>query len=370
MSIRSLFLSLFALSLVMVFGFILLSVYVLWQQLGLLLPTEITIGYYIIPTYHFILVNAIASFVFISLVFGFLFLFLDRSIVRPIRAIAVTLDSFAEHGAVTPLPAYTRTNKETKALVDAFTKFTDSVEEVHKRDMEISRVKSDFISTAAHQLRTPLTGIRWALEALEKEPLQEDQKALVSSAVDKAHDLVAIVGTLLDISSIESGKYKYTFQPTDMDAVLSSVAKDFVLLAQKNNVTLFYEKTAAPLPLVRADRDRIKWVLNNLVENAIRYTPADGSVRLSTELTAERLYIKVRDTGIGIPEQDRNNIFERFFRAGNAISKENQGNGLGLYIARQIAVDHGGDLSFSGNDQGTGTTFTLALPITGTKAVS
>jgi signal transduction histidine kinase len=370
MSIRQILALLLFVSLIWVFGFVSLSAKELLQYLGILLPAHITIGPYVLTTYQFILGNAIISFVFIALVFIFLFLILDRIIVRPIRAVTKMLDEFATHAVVTQLPSFTSANAETQALVDAFTKFTDGVEEVHKRDMEISRVKSDFISTAAHQLRTPLTGIRWALEALEKEPLQEEQKALVTNAVDKAHDLVAIVGTLLDISSIESGKYKYKFEPTSIDDIVSGVAKDFVLLAQKNNVTLFYEKSTVPLPLIRADHDRIKWVLNNLVENAIRYTPAQGSVRLTVELTPERLYVRVRDTGIGINEQDRNNIFERFFRAGNAISKENAGNGLGLYIARQIAVDHGGDLSFRANDQGAGTTFTLALPTTPMPLVS
>jgi signal transduction histidine kinase len=175
--------------------------------------------------------------------------------------------------------------------------------------------------------------------------------------------LVAIVGTLLDISSIESGKYKYTFANTALDVLLSEVAENFEQLAQKTNVALYYAKSSTPTPLVKIDRERIKWVLNNLVENAIRYTPAEGSVQLSIETNASLVQIKVKDTGIGIKPEDRGNIFERFYRAGNAIAKENQGNGLGLYIAHNIATDHGGDLDFVANPEGTGTTFILSLPI-------
>ncbi len=102
-----------------------------------------------------------------------------------------------------------------------------------------------------------------------------------------------------------------------------------------------------------------------LVENAIRYTPASGQVRLTTETTKDRAYVRVRDTGIGIAPQDRGNIFERFYRAPNAIAKENGGNGLGLYIARTIATDHGGDLNFQSNETGPGTVFTLTLPLAG-----
>jgi NtrC-family two-component system sensor histidine kinase KinB len=224
-------------------------------------------------------------------------------------------------------------------------------------------VKSDFISTAAHQLRTPLTGIRWALEALAKEPLSESEKALVENAVSKSRDLVAIVGTLLDISSIESGKHKYVFTKVSLQELVSEVVTDFTVQATERNVMLALDQSSELLPQVRADREQVKWVLNNLVENAIRYTPEGGSVRISFATVPDRVQVLVSDTGIGITQKDRNNIFERFYRAENAIAKENAGNGLGLYIARTVATDHGGDLNFAPNPGGQGTTFTLSLPL-------
>jgi signal transduction histidine kinase len=128
-------------------------------------------------------------------------------------------------------------------------------------------------------------------------------------------------------------------------------------------VTLYYAKDEVILPQVYGDRDRLKWVLNNLVENAIRYTPAQGSVHLSADASGLRVNVRVTDSGIGIQEKDRDNIFERFYRGENARAKENQGNGLGLYIARTIATDHGGDLDFMPNPAGQGTTFVLSLPV-------
>jgi signal transduction histidine kinase len=106
-------------------------------------------------------------------------------------------------------------------------------------------------------------------------------------------------------------------------------------------------------------------VLNNLVENAIRYTPPGGSVRVTVEIVPGRALVRVKDTGIGIAPEDKGNIFERFYRAPNAIAKENGGNGLGLYIARTVATDHGGDLNFESNGTGLGTTFVLSLPLAG-----
>jgi signal transduction histidine kinase len=173
------------------------------------------------------------------------------------------------------------------------------------------------------------------------------------------------VGTLLDISSIESGKYNYKFMPTDMAALAASVAADLAPVAAGRGVTLFFEGVGEgqTLPPARADAERVKWILNNLVENGIRYTPTGGSVRIRMEMGGGRIFVKVKDTGIGIPAADRGNIFERFYRSGNAIAKENAGNGLGLYIARTIAKDHGGDLSFVPNEDGPGTTFILSLPL-------
>jgi len=292
-----------------------------------------------------------------------LFLYLWLVIARPMRALTTAVGAFAKDGTRLPLTVGDSAPSDVRTLALSLLALIEAVDKVHKRDAEVSRVKSDFISTAAHQLRTPLTGIRWALEALEKDSLTEEQRSLVKSATDKSHELVAIVGTLLDISSIESGKYKYSFESVNLDALVAEIVNDLQPLAKVREVLLQFQHAETILPQVRADRERMKWVVTNLVENAIRYTPGGGSVTLSISTGPGRLYLMVRDTGIGIAAEDRGNIFERFYRAQNAVAKENQGNGLGLYIARTIATDHGGDLNFAANKEGPGTTFTLSLPV-------
>jgi signal transduction histidine kinase len=309
--------------------------------------------------------TSVASLLLSMALLTFLFFAVGRYVATPIRRITRAMTAFAETGAAPAEMSSGWVPNEVRTLKEAFLKLAGGVAEVHKHDVEISRVKSDFISTAAHQLRTPLTGVRWALEALQMEQLTESQKALVASAVEKSHQLVAVVGTLLDISSIESGKYKYDFKEMSLDPIVDAVTRDFQALAAKTNVALFFEKSGNASAVVRIDQERIRWVLNNLIENAIRYTPAGGQVRVTTLLAPGRAYVKVRDTGIGIAPADRGNIFERFYRAPNAIAKENGGNGLGLYIARTVATDHGGDLNFESNQGGSGTTFTLSLPLAG-----
>lgn len=332
------------------------------QVLALFPPTESAAAG---AALHMLLFEQAIASIVLSVFISIIAFWLVGSLVAvPLRRLVAAMQAYAERGEKIEIPQYHFAPWEVRQLSSTFSSFLEKVEAAHKRDTEVSRVKTDFISTAAHQLRTPLTGIRWALEALEKEELTESQKALITSAKDKSHDLVAIVGTLLDISSIESGKYKYAFVPVKVDEMLRQVAKDFTTMATERNVSVFFADDAAVLPMIKGDKERLKWVLNNLVENAIQYTPAGGTVKLMTATAPGRVYIQVKDTGIGISSEDQGNIFERFYRAGNAIAKENKGNGLGLYIARTIANDHGGDLNFSANTDGPGTTFTLSLPAT------
>ncbi|MDB5265831.1 MAG: Two-component system, NarL family, sensor histidine kinase BarA [Parcubacteria group bacterium] len=362
MSIRTLLtvlaLAALVLFLVVVFG----AMYLLQGEFMQLLPSDVVPQ--VISGISASLMYQAGAFTLLSIIIAItLFLILSAAIAQPLRAIVVAMTAFAERGERVALPSSSLMPTELTSLTAALVASMDKVELSHKKDEEVSRVKSDFISTAAHQLRTPLTGIRWALEALQQEQLSQDQQALVKSAVDKSHDLVAIVGTLLDISAIESGKYKYNFIPMDLGELVNEVGNDFTPLAAQRQVSLLFQPSAEPLPQIKGDRDRIKWILNNLIENAIRYTPTGGSITVSTDIIANQVQVRVRDTGIGIPEQERGNIFERFYRAGNAITKENAGNGLGLYIARTIATDHGGDLDFKGNTEGPGTTFILSFPV-------
>lgn len=362
MSIRML-MAVLTLSFLVLFFLVLLgAMFLLRDQIAQLLPTDIVPQ--AIAGINTLLLYQLVGLGIISIVIAVIaYLLMSNAVAQPLTLIDTVMTAFAERGERLALPDSATMPEEIATLTTVLTASMDKVEQSHAKDTEISRVKSDFISTAAHQLRTPLTGIRWALEALQNEQLTQDQQALVKSAVDKSHDLVAIVGTLLDISSIESGKYKYSFALMDIGELVSEVGNDFTQLAAQRQVSLLYSPSADPLPQINADRDRIKWILNNLIENAIRYTPSGGSITVSTNLGANQVQVRVRDTGIGIPETERGNIFERFYRAGNAITKENQGNGLGLYIARTIATDHGGDLDFKANTEGPGTTFILSFPI-------
>jgi|CXWL01.1.fsa_nt_gi signal transduction histidine kinase len=285
-----------------------------------------------------------------------------RFITRPLRNTLTALQIFIDTGQRAETQAVLGTPTEIQTLDTVLSALIESIQKGHERDIEASRVKSDFISTAAHQLRTPLTGIRWALEALEKQALTAEQQTMVKDALEKSHDLVGIVGTFMDISTIESGKQQYAFEEVYIESLVAQVTSECIPLSEETHVGLVYTPNETPLPQVRVDVEKIKEVIVILIENAIHYTPAGGSVTVSLEQVPGRIQVRIRDTGIGIPGQDRNNIFERFYRGATAVSKENKGNGLNLYIARTVATDHGGDINFNPNTEGPGTTFILSLP--------
>ena len=363
MNVRTLLRILFLGFIAVTLGFIIFSLNSIWIFFDDILPRSVSVGSHTLPTHYALLIAGLVFFLLLTFLYSFLYLLINRLVVQPIKSTAAAMHEYAAHNDLVTLPEFSRTTNEIKWISTVFLEFTNSVERIHSRDMEVSRMKSDFISTAAHQLRTPMTGIRWSLEALQKSNPTADQQMLIDSAVEKSHDLVNIIGTLLDISAIESGKYKYKFEPVDMNEMLENIARDFSPQAQARQVSLIYVKSELTFAKAKADKDRIKWVLNNLIENAIRYTPANGSVQLSLSAGLGRLFVRVRDTGIGIKSEDRASIFERFYRAPNAIQKENAGNGLGLYIARTIAQDHGGDLNFETNADGPGTTFIFSLTV-------
>jgi signal transduction histidine kinase len=362
LTIRAMLALLFVGILIISGGFVLLCSWIVEKTFLQIIPPNL-VDQFSSSLQALLMYQSVAILLFAIFLASLAFWIVGSAVATPLSKILIAMNAFAEKGERMPMPDLKYVPSEISSLTTVFARFMDKVEQSHEKDTEISRVKSDFISTAAHQLRTPLTGIRWALEALQNEQLTEDQKALVKSAVDKSHDLVAIVGTLLDISSIESGKYNYQFAMMDLTVLVGEVSNDFIPLAGQRQVSLINDPLETAIPQVRADRDRIKWILNNLIENAIRYTPAGGSIHISIGVVATQIQVRVTDTGIGIPQQERGNIFERFYRAGNAIAKENAGNGLGLYIARTIANDHGGDLDFIQNTNGPGTTFILSFPV-------
>ena len=229
------------------------------------------------------------------------------------------------------------------------------------REFAMEKTKREFVSVAAHQLRTPLTGINWALESLASDVVVVAHKKVIKGALETVHHMSELVNGLLDVSRVEEGRFGAKLERQSIIPVLKKVFSVFQEAARKNNIEF---KTDVPtsLPLLDFDEYKIEMVLNNLLDNAIRYTPPEGKVTVSVMQREEDIVFSIEDTGIGISESETERMFTKFFRSPRAQSVFTDGSGLGLYIAKNIVEQHSGKLWFESKEN-EGTKFYLSLPV-------
>lgn len=231
------------------------------------------------------------------------------------------------------------------------------------REIELLKSKSDFITVAAHQLRTPLSAISWTLESLKKEQLNSSQQDLVNIGVSASSNLSKTVESLLSVSKIEEGRFGYSFKTIDLAAFLGEILSQAEPIAREYKVDVYFEGPQGGALMISADSDKLSLVLSNLLDNAIKYNVPNGQVIVRAEKLADKPYVQisVKDTGMGIPQEDLSKLFTKFFRGGNVMKKETSGSGLGLYIVKNIIRRHGGEIWVE-SELNRGTTFYFTLP--------
>ncbi len=233
------------------------------------------------------------------------------------------------------------------------------------REKMIDRMKSEFISIAAHQLRTPLSAIKWIIKMVLDEDsgeLNSEQKELLSKGYQSNERIITLVNDLLDVSRIEEGRFGYNFTNSDFQEVLDITMDSCEKLISKNHLKFIFKKQEN-LPKIYMDKERISLVLQNLIENSIKYTPEYGTIELGAEANRNNfLRVWVKDNGVGIPDTDKAKLFSKFFRASNVMRMETEGTGLGLFIAKNIVEKHGGTISIA-SEEGKGTQVTFTLPL-------
>ncbi len=251
-----------------------------------------------------------------------------------------------------------RTSTQRRLLTEANAALQARNEELR----ELDRLKDEFVALVSHELRTPLTSIVGYVRVLLRnraEPLQEQQRELLQVVDRNASRLVALVGDLLFTGKVDAGKL--TLEPTTF--ALAELARQSVEsalpVAGEREVELVFENGGDVE--VEADRPRIAQLIDNLVSNAVKFTPAGGRVTVRVEAGDDDALLTVEDSGIGIPEAELERLFERFFRASTATSREIPGSGLGLSVAKTIAELHGGSLELRSRE-GEGTTVVARLP--------
>ncbi len=247
--------------------------------------------------------------------------------------------------------------------------------EMARRELEqqkkIDRAKTEFISLAAHQLRTPLTAIRWYFEDLKSEEigkLNPKQKDYSAKGLESTIRMIRLVNDLLNVSRLETGHLVINPQPTDLIKLVENIITENTTLVKTKNCQLIFIKPKGGLPLIKVDPILINQVINNLISNSVRYLKKQkGKVEVILEKNPPNILLSIKDNGIGIPQKVQKRIFSKLFRADNAVKMATDGTGLGLYIAKMIIDACGGKIWFSSKEN-KGTTFCFTLPLAGSKS--
>ncbi len=234
---------------------------------------------------------------------------------------------------------------------------------VQDRTQEVAMLKSrsEFVTIASHQLRTPLAAVKWALQALMTETMNDSQKELVTTGFSAANNLSSIIEDLIDVSKLEGGKIELKKESIEINNFLEATLQDFKNSAQEKSVTIELREVE-PIT-ISIDKEKMKMVLGNLLDNAIRYNRPNGKVSVLLEEVKEKsaLKITIEDTGLGIPRDGLQKMFTKFYRGENVITKETEGSGLGLYITKMMVEAHGGEIGID-STLGVGTKVWVVLP--------
>ena len=217
---------------------------------------------------------------------------------------------------------------------------------------------------AAHQLRTPLSAVKWTLKMFQEGdlgPISKEQENVITKTIVSNDRMIRLVNDLLNVARIEEGKYITNQAPGDIEQVIARVVQGLREEAMRRKVKLLFIPSSEKLPQVLIDQEKIQLALENLIGNAIHYTPEQGTVTVLARNGIQGVEVTVSDTGIGIPKLQQDRVFSKFFRAGNAKKKETEGTGLGLYLAKNIIIAHKGTISFISKED-KGTTFTFTVP--------
>ena len=230
---------------------------------------------------------------------------------------------------------------------------------------EASRLKSEFISIISHQLRSPLSSLKWALEILISGrfgKIEGKPADYLQILADNAKRMGELISSLLIVSRIEQGRFPLHKAGFSLINLAEEAIAEFKPVAIASNIEIVLETAKSNLPQAFGDSSQLKLVVENFIDNAVRYTKGAGKVAVAIAFQNDKLLFSVKDGGVGIPKEDQKHIFQKFFRSGNVLKYQTQGSGLGLYIAKSIIEKSGGKIGFK-SEQDKGSTFWFTIPI-------
>lgn len=243
-------------------------------------------------------------------------------------------------------------------------KLATELEFANKELKRLDEAKSEFISIASHQLRTPLSIIKGYVSMIREGnygPISEPTLKTINKIYLSNERLIKLVADLLDLSRMESGKLQYEFADFDFSGMVDSIVDEFKNPVHDKGLELKWTKPADAL-VIWGDSMKLRQVVFNLIDNSLKYTQK-GSIEISLQKSNNTVAISVKDTGVGMTSETAHSLFQKFSRGKDSSKINTQGLGLGLFIAKKIVDDHHGELSITSEDEGKGSTFTLTLPI-------
>ena len=233
-----------------------------------------------------------------------------------------------------------------------------------ERLAQANRLKSEFVSIVSHQLRSPLSNMRWALEILmsgNMGKIEEKQLEYFSILRENSDRMRELVKDLLTVSRIETARLSFKKEMFSLEELVKELISSFEPFSKASNTEISFQ-AEKNLPMVLSDRSKIKLVIENLIDNAIRYTKGKGKIEIKLKKKDGSVYFEIKDNGAGIPKEDQKYIFQKFFRSKSALRYQTEGSGLGLYIVKSILEKAKGKIGFRSRE-GKGSTFWFTLPI-------
>ncbi|MEO0562320.1 MAG: HAMP domain-containing sensor histidine kinase [Chloroflexota bacterium] len=273
----------------------------------------------------------------------------SRTIARPLQSLAKATQAVGEGDYSTRVDA--RGPYELREVAGAFNVMSEQVQLTNE-------AQRDLLANVSHDLKTPLTSIQGFSQAIMDGTAPDSSKA-ASIIYEESGRLARLVTQLTELARIKAGRLSMRMEPLDMTAFVGGMTDRIEVVAEKKNLTITRDLRAVP-PVI-GDGDKIAQVINNLLSNAVKYTPNGGKVHVVVGPVAEGVRVDVRDTGIGIPQEDLSRVFERFYQVDKSRGPA-RGHGLGLAITHEIVTAHGGRINVASEGQGKGSTFSVWLP--------
>ncbi len=318
----------------------------------------------------------IASSVTIGILMIVLFIMMKELVIRPVGELKASIGDFSK-GRKSQTSAVS-TGDELEDLGNSFVEMSQALTEYHEdledkvqkatkgleqanvKLMELNERKSDFIAKISHELRTPMTSIKGAMDYISAKVSKDGRDAgelveFLDVIRNNADRLIRLVNDTLDLERIESGMFDLHYSQVDLLSLIKEVIISFQSMSGERNIT--FKIIANPGILVNADEDRVRQVLINLISNALKYGPDNSEIQIAVKEAEEAVTVSIKDEGLGIPEDVRDKIFDKFYTIG-----KRHGTGLGLAICKGIVEAHGGEINVLSNTGAGNNTFYFSLP--------